>query len=129
MEFQKESNDLVSYLNNALLEAGVPVDVRKYLIDISYEKLSSVNEKDTPEKKELLRKNLYILLIDLASKKPLLLGESKTNFSSKGYELTAEHFLSNDHLQFLKSNQTFDDLKVTQVKVIFKMLCPMWPWC
>lgn len=123
MEFQKESKDLVSYLNTTLIEAGVPEDSRKYLIDISRTELSNVDEKDIPEKKELLRKNLYILLIDLAAKKPLLLKESKMDFSSRGYELTAAH------MSFLKSNQVFNELKINDIKIIFKTLCPIWPFC
>lgn len=129
IEFQKESKDLVSYLNTTLIEAGVPEDSRKYLVDISRTELSNVDEKDIPAKKELLRKNLYILLIDLAAKKPLLLKESKMDFSSRGYELTAAHFLSAEHMNFLKSNQVFNELKINDIKIIFKTLCPIWPFC
>jgi hypothetical protein len=129
MPLENGKMDLVNYLNNILIEAGVPDDSRKYLIDISRPALSNVDAKDIRAKKELLRKNLYILLIDLASKKPLLLEESKVDFSSKGYELTAAHFLSAEHMNFLKSNQVFYELRVDDVKVIFKSLCPIWPWC
>lgn len=126
---ENEERDLVRYLDRVLIEAGVPDDARHYLIDISRPNLSKIDEKDFAAKKELLRRNLFILLIDLGSKKPLLLSTNKMIYSANEHQIASAQFLSVEHLSFLKSNQVFDGLEVTDIKMIFKSLCPMWPWC
>jgi hypothetical protein len=124
MPSKNEKLSLFHYMNNVLIEAGIPEEPRKYLIDLSRQKLSDVDEVDFPVKKELLRKNLYILLIDLAAKKPLLLEENQTDFSSGNLD-----FFSTEHMNYLRSNQVFDELNVGDVKHTFVSICPLWPFC
>jgi hypothetical protein len=124
-----EEMDLVRYLDSVLTEAGIPDDPRHYLIDISRPNLSKIDENDLPEKKEHLRRSLYILLIDLGSRKLLLLDDSNLISSATLYKSASEHFLTEKHLRFLKENRVYNELKVSDVKIIFKSLCPIWPWC
>jgi len=127
--FKKEEMDLLHYMNKILMNAGISDEARSYLVEMSRPRLSKVDKNDFQEKKGLLKRNLYILLIDLGSRKPLLLNEDKMLYSTQVHEMVSKQFLSAEHLSFLRSNQVFNELSVKDIKVIFKLLCPMWPWC
>lgn len=127
--FEREQRDLLNYMDKVLVEAGVPNDIRGYLVNASRSELAKVDKNNFQQKKALLKMNLYILLIDLAAKKPLLLNQNTAAFSSEMNRSILVQFLSSEHLGFLKSNQTFNELKLTDVKIIFSSICPMWPWC
>ena len=124
---ENDKTNLLRYLDRVLVEAGIPDEPRAYIVARSRRALSKVTEKEYPEKKEILMRNLYILLIDLASKKPLLFSDSKLHFVQTKNEMS-ERFLSVDHLTYLRSQQVFEGLTVKDVKFIFETIPPLWPW-
>lgn len=127
MSAENDKANLVHYLDRVLVEAGVPDESRAYIVNRSRPALSKVTEREYSKKKEILMRNLYILLIDLASKKPLLFSDNKLHFEQAN-NVMSEKFLSADHLNYLRSQQVFEGLTVKDVKFIFETIPPIWPW-
>lgn len=120
-----EKENLLPYLESLLIDAGVPEEPRQYLIDISRPQLMNVQKKDMPTKKELLRKNLSILLIKLAPEKSMVFKENNVDSLSSNYELVTSH----EFLESLRSHKVFNEVTIKDIEVNFKSLCPIWPWC
>lgn len=130
MSHERE-NKLLKYQASVLTDAGFPENCIKYLLDKSRGRLSGIDNSKIDEERELLERNLTVLVFKLAEKEMSAcdLKQKFKLFNDTSIDSERNLMPSQSYLHIFKKEKVFDQLTIDSIKAVLSAICPIHPWC